>query len=52
VLHTGSDDGIKTLILLLPQSGRGLVIFTNGERGMDVVMKVLKTAVNLKELTP
>ena len=52
VLHTGSDAGIKTLILLLPQTHRGLVIFTNGERGMEVVMKILKTAVNLKELTP
>jgi len=52
LLHTGSDDGIKTMILLLPASQRGLVMFTNGERGMDVVMKILKTTLHMKELTP
>ena len=29
LLHTGSDEGIKTMILLLPTSQRGLVMFTN-----------------------
>jgi CubicO group peptidase (beta-lactamase class C family) len=52
VLHTGSDNGVKTLILLLPQSNRGLVVFTNGERGMEVVMRILKSSLHLKELTP
>ena len=51
LLHTGADDGIKTMILLLPTSQRGLVMFTNGERGMDVVMKLLASTVHLKELT-
>ncbi len=52
LLHTGSDDGIKTMILLLPASQRGLVMFANGERGMDVVMKILKSTLHMKELTP
>ena len=52
LMHTGSDDGIKTMILLLPTSQRGLVMFTNGERGMDVVMKLLKSTLHMKELTP
>jgi CubicO group peptidase (beta-lactamase class C family) len=52
LMHTGSDAGIKTMILLLPTSQRGLVIFTNGERGMDVVMKLLRSTLHLKELTP
>jgi CubicO group peptidase (beta-lactamase class C family) len=52
LLHTGSDDGIKTLILLLPASKRGIVLFTNGDRGMDVAMKILKPALRLKQLTP
>ncbi|MEP7085848.1 MAG: hypothetical protein ABI884_00825 [Gemmatimonadota bacterium] len=50
LLHTGSDDGIKTMILLLPKSKRGLVIFSNGERGMDVIVKNLHEALHLKEL--
>src|SRR5256885_4972082 len=52
LLHTGSDAGIKTMILLLPTSKRGIVLFANGERGMDVVMKILKSALHMKELTP
>ena len=52
LVHTGSDDGIKTLIVLLPATGRGIVIFTNGDRGMDVALHMLKGAFNLKELTP
>jgi CubicO group peptidase (beta-lactamase class C family) len=52
LMHTGSDDGIKTIVLLLPASKRGIVIFTNGENGMQVVMKILKATLNMKELTP
>jgi CubicO group peptidase (beta-lactamase class C family) len=51
LMHTGSDAGIKTMILLLPTSQRGLVIFTNGERGMDVVLKVVASTLHMKELT-
>jgi CubicO group peptidase (beta-lactamase class C family) len=52
LLHTGADEGIGTLIILLPASQRGLVLFTNGERGMDVIMKILKPTLRMKELTP
>jgi len=52
LMHTGSDEGIKTLVLLLPKSQRGIVIFTNGENGMEVVMKILKATLHMKELTP
>ena len=31
LMHTGSDEGIKTIVVLLPATNRGLVIFTNGE---------------------
>jgi CubicO group peptidase (beta-lactamase class C family) len=51
LLHTGSDPGIKTMIILLPVSKRGLVLFTNGDRGMDVVMKILEPALRVKQLT-
>ncbi|HEY8795501.1 MAG TPA: serine hydrolase domain-containing protein [Gemmatimonadaceae bacterium] len=50
LMHTGSDDGIKTMIILLPASRRGLVIFTNGERGMDVIVRILQSSLHLKEL--
>jgi CubicO group peptidase (beta-lactamase class C family) len=52
LLHTGSDDGIKTIIILLPASHRGIVIFANGDRGMDVITKILAPALRLKQLTP
>jgi CubicO group peptidase (beta-lactamase class C family) len=52
LLHTGSDDGIKTMIILLPASKRGIVMFTNGDRGMDVAMKILKPALRITQLTP
>ncbi|MEO8624175.1 MAG: serine hydrolase domain-containing protein [bacterium] len=52
LLHTGKDNGVATLVVVLPQSGRGLVVFTNGEKGMDVMLRVLKSTLHVKELTP
>ncbi len=40
--HTGGDYGIKTLALILPQSKRGLVIFTNSENGIKVWGKIVR----------
>jgi len=42
LMHTGSDPGIKTLIVLLPKSKRGLVVFTNGDNGKKVYEEVLR----------
>jgi CubicO group peptidase (beta-lactamase class C family) len=52
LVHTGSDAGIKTLIVLLPDSGRAIVVFANGDRGMEVGMSILRLAFKLKALTP
>ncbi|WP_114941802.1 serine hydrolase domain-containing protein [Mucilaginibacter endophyticus] len=52
LMHTGADDGVKTLIILLPQSKRGIILFTNGNNGFDLVKNVIKSAFHLKELTP
>jgi CubicO group peptidase (beta-lactamase class C family) len=41
LIHTGSDDGVKTVVVLLPKSQRGLVVFTNGDNGTDVWTKTL-----------
>jgi len=42
--HNGSDDGIATLVLLLPVSKRGIVIFTNGDEGAKFIAAVLKAS--------
>jgi CubicO group peptidase (beta-lactamase class C family) len=42
--HTGSDDGVATLVLLLPSSKRGIVIFTNGDEGANFIATVLKAS--------
>jgi len=34
--HGGSDEGVKTLVFLLPKSKRGLMIFTNSDNGTNV----------------
>jgi CubicO group peptidase (beta-lactamase class C family) len=52
ILHTGSDDGIKTMILLLLASKRGLVMFTTGDRGMDVMLHIARAALQINDLTP
>ncbi len=47
LMHTGSDPGIKTLIVLLPKSKRGLVVFTNGDNGKNVYEAVLREMVDV-----
>jgi CubicO group peptidase (beta-lactamase class C family) len=42
--HSGSDNGAKTVVLLLPKSKRGIVIFTNGENGNNVKNNILKAS--------
>jgi CubicO group peptidase (beta-lactamase class C family) len=42
--HTGSDAGVATLVLLLPSSKRGIVIFTNGDEGAKFIARVLKAS--------
>jgi hypothetical protein len=42
--HTGSDNGVATLVLLFPGSKRGIVIFTNGDEGAKFVATVLKAS--------
>ena len=33
LVHSGSDVGVNTLVMLFPKSKRGLIIFTNSDRG-------------------
>ncbi len=36
LMHTGADQGEKTLVLLLPKSERGILLFANGENILPI----------------
>ena len=40
LMHTGSDAGVATKVILLPESKRGIVMFTNGDSGFDIIEKI------------
>jgi len=40
IIHDGSDAGVATKVILLPESKRGIVMFTNGDYGFDIINKV------------
>jgi len=42
VMHGGGDYGLKTIMLMLPNSKKGLVIFSNSENGMVVWRKIIE----------
>ena len=42
IMHGGGDYGLKTIMLMLPKSKKGLLIFTNSENGMVVWQKIIK----------
>lgn len=44
VMHTGRNPGINTIIILLPKSKRGIIVFTNGEQGDVVYKKIISEA--------
>lgn len=41
LFNAGSDKGVNALIVLLPNSGRGMAAFTNGDSGRPLVMKLI-----------
>jgi len=47
--HSGSDPGVRTVIILLPESKRGLVIFTNSDNGMALIMDIIREALDIGE---
>ncbi|HLZ87444.1 MAG TPA: hypothetical protein VKQ52_09395, partial [Puia sp.] len=40
--HSGEDPGVKTLAIILPQSKRGLLIFTNSDNGPQLYTLLVK----------
>ena len=47
LMHSGSDPGIRTLIVLLPKSAKGLVVLTNGDNGKKVYELILKEVLSV-----
>ena len=41
MMHSGDENGIKTFVVLLPKSRRGMVVFTNADEGFKVYRKVV-----------
>lgn len=44
LIHTGSDPGVSTVVILFPQTQRGLIVFTNGDNGAQVWTRILAEA--------
>lgn len=44
LIHTGSDPGVNTVVILFPKSRRGLIVFTNGDNGTQVWTRILAEA--------
>ena len=44
LIHTGSDPGVATVVVLFPQSQRGLIVFTNGDNGVQVWTRIVAAA--------
>jgi CubicO group peptidase (beta-lactamase class C family) len=40
--HNGSDWGVRTFAMFVPSLGIGVIVFTNGENGMEVIRKVVE----------
>lgn len=47
LVHTGRNPGLATIVILLPQSQRGIVVLTNGENGEEVYKKVVGGSLDL-----
>jgi CubicO group peptidase (beta-lactamase class C family) len=47
MVHTGGNPGIKTIVVLLPQSKRGIIVFTNGEKGDQLYERLIEEAFDL-----
>lgn len=41
--HGGTDKGVYTLAFFIPESGLGVVVFTNGENGIKVIRNIVET---------
>ncbi|MEZ4811196.1 MAG: serine hydrolase domain-containing protein [Allomuricauda sp.] len=42
LVHTGSNPGINTIIVLFPKSKRGIIVFTNGDAGDKLYKAIIE----------
>lgn len=45
--HSGSDEGVRTLIVLFPKSRQGLIVFTNGDNGQRLYERLVVDSLDL-----
>jgi CubicO group peptidase (beta-lactamase class C family) len=43
IMHGGSESGVKTFVVLLPKSRRGIVVFTNSDNGYLIYEQVISS---------
>lgn len=43
IMHPGNENGISTIVVLLPKSKKGMVVFTNGDGGYEVYRKIIES---------
>jgi CubicO group peptidase (beta-lactamase class C family) len=42
IMHSGGDKGVQTLVMWLPETKQGLIIFTNGDNGWKVYDELIE----------
>jgi hypothetical protein len=47
LIHSGSDEGVHALVMLLPKSGQGLIVITNGDNGFKLYEKLVLRSLDL-----
>jgi len=52
LLHTGHDPGVSSMIVLLPQSKRGLVLLSNGDSAWKLFINIVNATFHIEGLTP
>lgn len=49
LVHTGGNPGLNTIVILLPQTKRGIVVFTNGAKGDQLYERIVSEAIGAGE---
>jgi hypothetical protein len=47
IMHTGSDKGVRTLAIILPLTGEGLILLTNGDNGYKLYFQLIPELLSL-----
>ena len=46
IVHSGADIGVRAIIILLPKSKRGVIVFTNGDNGQKIIKDIVAAALD------